>query len=298
MSIAEKLQIIAENEKRVYEAGQLAPLKNSKYMNTEKSGTSIAITDISPLEHELDIQLSSDTITDFSSVSIEKSCKNLIKLPDYEKTNYGMTVNIKNGVATIKGAFSGGGDAKTLNRYFNWDTNYANYVSIKKEYSFELPKGTYTLSLNEEVNELNCGFSIGIAHGAIGHYQQDGSGLANTVLVDTKTNSRVFTVENDCYGMFIFYFNTFSSYSSPYTVDVVVKPQLEIGSAATEFEPYAEPQTVTANIDGTVNGIISQHPKTLLMTDTEDITINCKYLRDIDTYIDNLVTDIALTGGN
>ena len=134
-------------------------------------------------------------------------------------------------------------------------------------------------------------------YGATGHYQQDGSGLVKVATVNKTYNTATFTVENDCYGTVVFYVATRSG-SSPYTVDIVVKPQLEIGSTATDFEPYTEPQTVTANADGTVVGIKSQYPKTMLMADTEDITVDCKYLRDIDTYIDNLITEIALTGGN
>ena len=72
---------------------------------------------------------------------------------------------------------------------------------------------------------------------------------------------------------------------------------LELGSTATDYEPYKEPQTATANTDGTVDGLTSASPNMMLVPDTEGVTINCEYYRDIDAYIDNLMMNVALTGG-
>ena len=80
--------------------------------------------------------------------------------------------------------------------------------------------------------------------------------------------------------------------------DIIIKNiQLELGTTATYFEPYIEPQTVKANADGTVEGLTSLHPNMTIISDTENVVIECNYLRDIDTYIDNLMMNIALTGG-
>lgn len=73
--------------------------------------------------------------------------------------------------------------------------------------------------------------------------------------------------------------------------------QVEIGETATEYEPYKEPQTATAITDGTVEGLTSLSPNMTLYTDNNGVSIECKYYRDIDTYINNLTTNIALTGG-
>jgi hypothetical protein len=74
--------------------------------------------------------------------------------------------------------------------------------------------------------------------------------------------------------------------------------QVELGTVATEFEPYKSYLTATASADGTVEGLTSLSPNMTLVSDTEGVTINCEYYRDIDTYINNLTTNIALTGGN
>lgn len=85
---------------------------------------------------------------------------------------------------------------------------------------------------------------------------------------------------------------------SGYTADnLTIKPQIEFGTIATEYEPYVEPQIVKANADGTVTGLTSIHPNMTLISDTKNVNIECNYYKDIDTYIDNLMTDIAMTGG-
>lgn len=73
--------------------------------------------------------------------------------------------------------------------------------------------------------------------------------------------------------------------------------QVELGKASTDYTPYIESTTYTANADGTVEGIKSISPNMTLLTNNNGVVINANYLRDIDTYINNLITDIALSGG-
>lgn len=76
--------------------------------------------------------------------------------------------------------------------------------------------------------------------------------------------------------------------------------QVELGTTptnATPYEPYIEPTTYTAKADGTVEGVTSIAPNMTLLTNNNGVIINCNYLKDIDKYIDNLTTNVALTGG-
>ena len=59
----------------------------------------------------------------------------------------------------------------------------------------------------------------------------------------------------------------------------------EVSDKATEYTPYIEPQTVTANADGTVEGLTSLYPNTTLMTDTEGVLIDCEYLTKNYKYV-------------
>ena len=69
--------------------------------------------------------------------------------------------------------------------------------------------------------------------------------------------------------------------------------QLECGSIATSFEPYVEPQTVTANADGTVTGLTFASPSITLMTDNSAVDISLTYNADTKKYIDNKLNKLS-----
>ena len=56
----------------------------------------------------------------------------------------------------------------------------------------------------------------------------------------------------------------------------VFKPMVNFGSTPLPYEPY-NGQTLTANPDGTVEGITSQSPYMYMTTDNENVTINATY---------------------
>ena len=76
-------------------------------------------------------------------------------------------------------------------------------------------------------------------------------------------------------------------------VDMTLYPQIEFGEVVTEYEPYVEPFTVSANADGTVKGLMSISPSMTLMTDTADVTIDLVYNADTKMYIDNKFNELA-----
>lgn len=91
------------------------------------------------------------------------------------------------------------------------------------------------------------------------------------------------------------------------TIDDIddAKIQLEIGSTATDYEPYNS-ATFTPITDGTVNGVTSLYPNTTLTTDTDGVLIDCEYnvdlnstLGDINTALDSIIEmQNSLIGGN
>lgn len=58
--------------------------------------------------------------------------------------------------------------------------------------------------------------------------------------------------------------------------------QLEVGQTATDYEPYVF-QTVTANSDGSVEGLTSLSPNMTIMTDTEGTVINVQYFKSLSS---------------
>lgn len=74
MSIAQKLQTIAENEQKVYDTA-----KNVYGLNGKAQGELVTINNIHPLEKTVKINLSSADITDFSGVKVKANGKNFFK---------------------------------------------------------------------------------------------------------------------------------------------------------------------------------------------------------------------------
>lgn len=74
--------------------------------------------------------------------------------------------------------------------------------------------------------------------------------------------------------------------------------QLEAGTAATDYEPWLDPTTITVtdgngntftpNTDGTIEGVTSTSPTMTLSTDTEGAIIECEYNRDLTAAIERI----------
>lgn len=58
-------------------------------------------------------------------------------------------------------------------------------------------------------------------------------------------------------------------------------PQVELGNAATDYEPYKAPVTYTPDSDGKVSGVTLGSDTATLTTDTDGVIINAKYKKDI-----------------
>lgn len=125
MTIAEKLTKIAENEQKVYEAGQKSMIDESKIIEKTVSGSAILLDDVSEVPHEISVQLSSDTVTDFSNVNVRVSSKNLIKYPytDTTLTTNGITFT-DNGDTSI--TISGKATADAIFKLFTLDVGTSN----------------------------------------------------------------------------------------------------------------------------------------------------------------------------
>lgn len=134
MNISEKIQKIVEDMPKVYEAGHIAGyeegqksmIDESKIIEKTASGTGfLNIEEVSEVPHEVKVQLSSDTITDFSNVSLEVYNSNL-----FDKNNLQ-----KGFLNDIEGNLNTSG----------------TYKDIARTIYIDLPKGTYTISFGANV---------------------------------------------------------------------------------------------------------------------------------------------------
>lgn len=74
--------------------------------------------------------------------------------------------------------------------------------------------------------------------------------------------------------------------------DIEFKPQLEIGTEKTFFEKPCEEAVLIPAADGTVSGMTSLSPNMTILTDTDGAIVECEYIVDTKTYIDNKIKEM------
>lgn len=241
----------------------------SAYANALKgnaSGEVIGITDISPIEHNLGVKLSSDTITDFSTTTLNVLGKNLINADKFVRGN----IFVKN---------ADGSYTFTKVDGSNRSTNYAKF-------NFNIPTGS-TLSISVDEIEGDAGEIVIQGHCKDDSYPSFGTLSQTKKVQKIKLTNELVEIR--------FYFNQSVTNGVYFNIKGI---QLEIGESATEFEEYIEPTSYIPNADGTVEGVKSIYPNTTLTTDTSGVLVECEYNKDTNKVIENLVNAIISLGGN
>jgi hypothetical protein len=72
--------------------------------------------------------------------------------------------------------------------------------------------------------------------------------------------------------------------------------QIEVGTEATEYETYVAPTEHTADANGIVSGVTSLYPSTTLLTDTEGVTIEAEYNKDINKVVNDIYQKLSALG--
>lgn len=248
------------------------------------SGGVLAVHDVSPVEHALNIKLSSDTLTDFSNVGVSRYGKNLYNL-------YDENVKSENGIYAFDTI------VKENNQLILTEDNSVavSNMPMLTFYKSELPKGTYILSYNYNFENS---LPVAIRPNELLYYADDTFVTLDKLVNATEgTQTRTITLSKDCTLRIVFYHHVHSAaeeHSSKTIYKAVFSNiQLVVGTTATDYEPYIEPQTVTANADGTVDGLTSLSPDMTIMTDTEGVVIDMTYNADTKMYIDNKLAEIS-----
>ena len=402
MSIADKLVTIAENQSKVYDAGKLAVLRDSKHMNAKASGAVVAVNDVSPIEHDMMVKVKSKnllpcpyvstyssyqgieyTVNDDGSITMDGTAtgtstfvifgagtganatplgsafitgdKYMFSTKEIllEGVQFCNITYDSEGKAVSNRSIDSGTNSKTITvsedglRLYSYirvatgtvlenftiypmiehgetATEYVPYnvdlsqVNVKRYgknlfesnadtlemvspeprrygYLILLPAGTYTVHAESLVEEFNTW---------VYHEARDMSGTQignigenyNHPVVGSKLRTVTFTVDEDFY--YVIYAAGVTTANNAEAIFKRFNIQLEVGDTATPYEPYIETTTYQANADGTVDGVRSVSPSMRLTNDTDGVTMDCSYLRDIDTYIDNLTMSVAMTGGD
>ena len=244
------------------------------------SGSTILIDDISPVTHEMSVKISSDTVTDLTAVKVTRCGKNLIPLP-YSQLPIGTTT--LNGIEfTVyeDGSILMNGTATTGFSIYLYD-NKQDLLGLR---AGDIITGSKWVSDYNQKGNFNLTFN---------YYNIDGDMKEGVINLKSQQNLTT-TITEDYVGWGIYIYilsgKTFDN--------LLFKPQLELGETATDYEPYVEPTEYTPNADGTVNGVTSLYPNTTLITDTEDVLINCEYLTKLYTEVFGSASAVIKGNGN
>ena len=191
-----------------------------------------------------------------------KSCgKNLIPYP------YPISTVTQNGIT-----FTDNGDGSiTVN---GTATKQTQYLIVRSADNYILPVGSYVVSGSPIQSTFDC--RIQTSHGQVyGEHQ------AKKFDSDGKTQ---------------FFINI--TVNEGTTVDnLVFKPQLEIGTTATAYEPYIEGETIETTLaDGAQLDSIA--PNMTIQTDNNAVCIEANYNKDTNIVIEKLTQAIISLGGN
>lgn len=224
------------------------------------SGELVSITDVSPVEHTVSVQLSSDTITDFSTVKVTVCGKNILN-PKAEliaiPNNYYLGVDINNLANTYGGS--------------------SVYMSMKLKEGKTIPAG------------INFGFGWIGSNGAVSALWFLTGGK---LLYGSAACNASLTIKNICVCIYPARQEFWDTVMDAFDV------QLELGGKATEYEPFNKIAEYTSNADGTVENVKSIYPTTTLLTNVQGISIDCEYNRDINKAFAELQNAIISLGGN
>ncbi len=244
--VAQNNAVLLKNDRSVAEL-----YKGNKRLfgyNGSGKGKIITVENVHPIKHNLKLKLHSDILTDFSDVTLTQCGKNIMpKVAWGNLTNNG--INYKrnvDGTLTINGQSNGTATTLTLNNNINTD------------FSFLKPNTDYVLSL--EGIDVHLCLETKNGSGISAYYSY---GTAN--FGEDEMPQRIFfQIRNGDTRVF---------------KDVVVKPQIEVGKVATEFETPIQ-QVIPVTEDGTVVGITSISPKITLFTNDNSVEIDCKYVKN------------------
>lgn len=237
---------------------------NDNFANAIKgnaSGSFIKVDDVSPIEHNLSVKV------DKPNVTVSRYGKNLF--PSFDSL-----VGTKKNEVTL---------SKVDDYYVlhGTATGSANFTIGKIHFD----AGTYTISAN---NTATVGSGNALVQIYSYSYPKNDSLLAPDNQIDSfKTITIPTASDYECRikitkGMD---YNNFK-----------IKPQLEVGTVATEHEPYKGVQTAVSNEDGVIEGLSSTSPN-MILTASDTDNIQLEYNKDTIKHIEDVTKITAKLRG-
>lgn len=162
-------------------------------------------------------------------------------------------------------------------------------VSSYKKYKIILPNGTYTWSLQENTF-LGAGYYLLFTD----YKEFDGTNIPTDCVSSWigHSGSESLCQKQGTFKVtrgYIYLTSTAPLEELTEIVDKLSTMQIESGTEATPFEPYKEPTPYHINPNGTVDGVTSVYPTTVLTSNTEGVVLDVEYNADTKKYVDNQI---------
>ena len=202
-------------------------------------------------------------ISDFSTVTVTRCGKNLLSVMSLYPTitNNAVLIHFKSG-----------------------QTYTLSMTSTYEQYRIMLFGTDINGTAFDATSADNDKYIQGMYTGNTGRLQNKANQTAKTLSLKCNT---------DCIITAIVFWNAANESEKTY-----FNFQLELGTAATEYEPYKTLTEYTPAADGTVSDITSLYPTTTLMTNVEGAIIEAEYNRDINKAFAEMQQAILSLGGN
>ena len=255
LSVADKLITIANNTPLVCEN-----------LGTKKtvSGNTVFVGDVSAIQHDLKINLTSDKITDLSNITVSRYGKNLIPHKGTMTTQWnGMIISYDE----IADTYTINGTCTNLGNGILSDGFYFPITDLTLRMGVEVISGSYTTA----GSNLKMAFSI---------FEKGSSNTfwSNRIIVrESIAAPKTFiappvagfggykcTLYIQCWDIGAVFDN--------FTFRIYTDRTNNIG-----YEPYKEPQTAISDADGVVNGLTSLSPNITLVSNNDNAVIECSY---------------------
>ena len=219
------------------------------------TGNPVCITDCSPVEHEMSVKV------DVPNAKVTRYGKNLVDMNDW----------VKQGAATIAEDGSYKISTIAMNNKYGADSGSGIYVPVNGNIPIVIRGTVKTASPNATTN---C-FIVYIKYTDGTNTRIDWNGVLVDGIAKWQTRSNKSdpskTIERVTYAW---------TSNAAYVKDF----QIEVGQTATEYEPYVEPITYTADENGDVKGVMSVYPSTTLIAE-DGTTVTAEYNKDTNKVI-------------
>lgn len=239
------------------------------------SGEVVSVEDVSPVEHEMSVKVNCPEGVDPSTVTLSRCGKNFwqSKGMTYPRTVSGVTIDYdpNTQIYTFNGTSTSPGDL---------------YTMPNNTYIMRINKGeTWTLKVEVISGNVDGGTT---SSGKISPLVNT-SDYTNTIHANTESLylTKTYTESADITKMYFYVYSVGTVFNN-----FKIRVQFEQNNKPTEFEKHKDLSNYNPSSNGIVEGVTSLSPTMTLLTDTEDVTVECKYNVDTKAYIDQKFAEL------